>query len=307
MQITRRTLMSGAIALAGGMMIPRIAWTNASLDLTEGTLDTLSDGHLALPRSFVLADVPQPQADEVLAQFGIAPDAETLRPDCNLTLWRDGDRVVLFDAGSGPDFMPTAGKVMAALDALGLSAEDVTDVVFTHGHPDHLWGVLDDFDEPLFAQAQHHMGRIEYEYWSDPTLTETIAPERVTFAVGAARRLAVLADTIKLFDDGDTVLPGVTARATYGHTPGHMAFEVGSGAEAVLILGDCIANHHLAFAHPDWANGSDQDPDVGAATRIRMLADLAERQTVFAGFHLPHPGIGRAVRAGEGYDYVPLE
>ncbi|MCF7698925.1 MBL fold metallo-hydrolase [Loktanella sp. M215] len=305
MKLTRRTAISGMIALAGGTILPRLAWANATLTVGSGTLDTLSDGHLVLPRDFVLADIPKADADAVLADFGLA-DADTLLPDCNLTLWRDGDRVVLFDAGSGPDFMPTAGHVMAAMDALGLAPEDVTDIVFTHGHPDHLWGVLDDFDEPLFANAQHHMGQIEFDYWTDPGLPDTILPERLIFAVGAARRLEVLADTINLFADGAEIIPGVTARATFGHTPGHMSFEVAAGDEMIVVLGDCIANHHIAFARPDWPNGSDQDTATAVATRTALLEQLADADTVFAGFHLPTPGIGRAKRLGETYEFVAL-
>jgi len=305
MKISRRTLISGVIAVAGSAVLPRIAWANTTLSLGAGTLDTLSDGHLMLPRSFVLGDIPVAEADAVLEPFGLA-GAASLLPDCNLTLWRGDDRTVLFDAGSGPDFMPTAGHLMAAMDALGITPEDVTDVVFTHGHPDHLWGALDDFDEPLFANAQHHMGQIEWDYWTDPALPDTIAADRLTFAVGAARRLEVLAEGINLFNDGDEVLPGITARATHGHTPGHMAFEIATEEETVMVLGDCIANHHIAFVRPDWPNGSDQDTAQGAETRSALLAQLADTGTVFAGFHLPAPGLGRAVRDGNAFRFEPL-
>lgn len=305
MKMTRRTVMSGAIALAGSVVMPRMSWANATLTVGTGTIDTLSDGHLVQPRSFALADTVAADAEAVLEPFGLA-DADMFMPDCNLTLWRDGDRVVLFDTGSGPDFMPTAGHLMAAMDTLGLTPDEVTDIVFTHGHPDHLWGVLDDFDEPLFVNAQHHMGQIEYDYWTDTGLPDTIMPERLTFAVGAARRLEVLADTISLFADGEEIIPGVTARATFGHTPGHMSFEVAAGDETIVVLGDCIANHHIAFARPDWPNGSDQDAATGIATRMALLAQLADADTVFVGFHLPTPGIGRAARNGETYQYVAM-
>lgn len=305
MRITRRTLFSGAIALAGGGLLPRVSWANTTLTVGSGALDTLSDGYLVLPRSFLLAHVPVAKADAVLVGFGLA-ETDTLMPDCNVTLWREGDRVALFDAGSGRDFMPTAGSLVAAMDSLGVAPDGVTDVIFTHGHPDHLWGVLDDFDEPLFVNARHHMGHVEWDYWTDPTLPDTISLDRLTFAVGAARRLDILANNIALFADGDEVIPNVTARATFGHTPGHMAFEIASGDETVMVLGDCIANHHIAFVRPAWPNGSDQDMEQGSATRVALLNQLADDQTVFAGFHLPTPGIGRAERDGYAFRFVPL-
>ena len=113
-----------------------------------------------------------PGAPELLARHGLSgPEIES---PCNVTLYRDGTNTVLFDVGSGPDFMPTAGKLAEAFDALGVTADEVTHVVFTHAHPDHLWGVLDDFDEPIFANATHLMGRAEYDYWADPNTVSTI-------------------------------------------------------------------------------------------------------------------------------------
>ena len=132
----------------------------------------------------------------------------------------------------------------------------------------------------------------------------TIDSGRTTFAVGAARRLARIAGQVTFFQDGQEILPGVAARATFGHTPGHMAFEVRQGNDAIMILGDCIGNHHLAFDHPDWKSGSDQDTDMGVATRVALLDQLAYEQMQILGFHLPNTGIGRVEKAGSAYRFV---
>ncbi len=168
-------------------------------------------------------------------------------------------------------------------------------VFFTHAHPDHLWGVLDDFDDLVFANATYMIGQTEWDYWRDPNTVSTIGEARV-LAVGAARRLEALEDVIQFFADGDEVLPGVMALATFGHTPGHMSFEVRAGSEAMLIGGDAIGNHHVAFARPDWAGGADQDPERAALTRLRLLDMLAQDKMALMGFHLPHGGLGRVER-----------
>jgi len=206
--------------------------------------------------------------------------------------------------GSGPDFQPSAGKLAEALSALDLTFEDVTHVLFTHGHPDHLWGLLDDFDEPLFANAQHMIGQVEHDYWTDPETATTIGEARASFAAGASRRLAVIADSIRLLADGEEVLPGVTARLTPGHTPGHLAFEIAGPAPA-MVLGDCIGNHHIAFERPDWASLSDQDPELAATTRSTLLDRLASDGHSIIGFHLPEGGIGRVERTETAYRFVP--
>ena len=301
MRITRRSLMAatGAAALAGGVL-PRRVWAETALDLGGGArLTTLSDGNLVLPGDFILGGMPQAEMADIVTRYGLSTDQ--LTPPCNVTLYRDGTNTVLFDVGSGPDFMPSAGKITEAMDAIGLAPEDVTHVIFTHAHPDHLWGLLDEFDEPLFADASYHIGREEWEYWTDPATVDSIGLERQSFAVGAARRLAVLEDSINIFEDGTEIMTGIGAVGSFGHTPGHMAFLVGG---SVLVGGDAIGNHHVAFERPEWPSGSDQDPEMGAATRVALLDRIVADDLTLVGFHLPGGGIGRVERAGAGYRYV---
>lgn len=301
MKLTRRTLMSGAGAAAGLATLPRRVWANTSLQMGDMQLDTLSDGSLVLPGDFILGPMPEEEAREILARYDLETDQ--LTPDCNVTLLRTGDRTVLFDVGAGANFMPSAGYLREALEAAGVDPFDVTDVVFTHAHPDHLWGVLDDFGDLTFPEARYYMGAVERDYWLDPATVDTIGEARMAFAAGAVNNLSAIGEALEVFEDGDEILPGVTARATYGHTPGHMAFEVGNGDGAAMVLGDCIGNHHVAFERPDWLSGSDQDLEMGAATRVELLAKLAETGMPIVGFHLPAPGIGVAEAADRGYRF----
>ncbi|MBB3713698.1 glyoxylase-like metal-dependent hydrolase (beta-lactamase superfamily II) [Limimaricola variabilis] len=300
MRITRRNMLRGTAGLGASLAFGRV-WAATEMDLGDLRITTLSDGHLQLPESFLIGDLPRDEARAILDAAGVA--AGGYEPPCNVTLLRSGEDVVLFDAGAGPGFMDSTGRLPDALAALDLSPEDVTHVVFTHGHPDHLWGAIDDFDEPLFANARHLMGRVERDYWIDPETTETIGAERQSFAAGAARRIELLRDMLETFEEGDEVLPGVLARASFGHTPGHMSFEIGGGR--ALIAGDAIGNAHLAFARPDWPMPADQDPELAARTRLALLQELAERGVPLIGFHLPDGGVGRVEKGDKGYSFVP--
>jgi len=299
MAITRRSfLAASAIPLMAGVS-PRLA---ATVQLGEATLQTVSDGHLQIPISFQFGNMPDAQLAKVREEHRITGDR--LEPECNLALYRDGTNTVIFDTGAGPNFMPTAGKIVDSLDAVDLSVDDVTHVVFTHAHPDHIWGLLDDFDEPLFLNAVHMMGRVEWDYWWNPNTVNTIESARQAFAVGAKRRMEVIEDSVELFDPEQEILPGIFSMASYGHTPGHMCFEIRNGSESAMVLGDAINNHHVAFTKPRWHSGADQDANAAAVTRVRLLQYLSQQKMAVLGFHLPDGGIGRVDTADENWRFV---
>lgn len=294
MHITRRAFAFSSVAF--GALAAR-----ASVSLGGMQIEIVSDGSLVLPADFIMGANPPAEITAILATHGAIGGA--LTPPCNLTLLRHEGRVVLFDVGSGPDFQPSAGRLPDTLDAMGLSPEDITHLVLTHGHPDHLWGILDEFDEPYLPNAEILMGRAEFDYWMDPATLDSIGAARQSFAAGAQRRLEAVAYRVTFFEDGAEILPGVAARGTFGHTPGHMAFELRDGSESLMVLGDSLGNPHVAFEAPGFESGSDQDPAMAAATRRGLLDQLAGAQMRVAGFHLPG-GLGRVERAGSAFRFV---
>lgn len=301
MSITRRAFIgaSASIPLLGFS----ISQSVAEISLGNATLTTVSDGNLTLPGSLVFQPMPKDQLGPILSEFGISP--KQLKPECNLAIYRDGQNTVLFDVGSGPDFAPNAGTIVDSLNGLGLAPDDITHIVFTHAHPDHIWGLLDDFDEPLFNNARYLMGRTEWDYWWNPDTVNTIGEARASFAVGAKRRMEAIEDMVEFFDDGQEVLPSIAAVLSPGHTPGHMSFEVRQGSQAALIVGDAIGNHHVAFRKPEWHSGSDQNQELAAQTRQMLFDRIINEQLNVVGFHLPKGGLGRVEVASEGYQFIP--
>ena len=293
----RRSFMQSTGAVALAMSLPRQLQARTTWERDGTRIDMLSDGYLELPADMMLEYMPQDELAEILARYDL--NSDQLEPPCNLVLLRDGPRVVLFDIGAGPDFMPSAGHMMQAMDALGVSPDDITHLVITHAHPDHIWGLLDDFDEPMLPNAEVMMGRTEWDYWMDPDTVESIGAARQSFAVGAQRRLVEIEDHVTLFDDGAEVLPGVEAILTPGHTPGHMSFGLSIAGQQLLVTGDALVNHHLAFERPDWHSGSDFDLEQAAQTRLRLLDRITADDLTILGFHLPEGGIGRAERLAE--------
>lgn len=302
-------MIAGVAALGAGVLglraVPRPAYAGPAAELAVGTgsVTVLSDGALTLPMSFVLPDRSAAEIAALLSPHGLPLDQ--VRPDCNVTLLRSAGRTVLFDAGAGPMFQDTAGKLADSLAAAGIEPGEVTDVCFTHAHPDHLWGVIDDLDEPVFANARFWMDRTEWEFWRAPGTLDAMPEERKSFVVGARNRMQAIEDRVQLFDPGSEVVPGVEAVASTGHTPGHTSFALHGGGDGLLVVGDAISNAVISFERPDWHSGSDQDPAQGAATRRRLLDRLAADRMRVVGFHLPYPGIGTVERAGAAYRFSP--
>ena len=222
---TRRTLVSavplvGAAAALGLPAGARRARARASDVVAIGTIRVriVSDGTVALPVSFTLPETDAADLDALFRENGMEPPREFTN-QTNVVLIESGGRRILVDAGSGPNFQATAGRLTDALLDIGVDPEDITDVVFTHGHADHLWGALDDFEEgPRFPNARHVMGDCqEHAYWTDPTTPDTapdwlkgLAPRRRPRHRDARRR------------DGDDGRRGrARARRGYVPTPGH--------------------------------------------------------------------------------------
>lgn len=304
----RRTLLQYSAALGVSACLPGVVVREANAKLVASSSDveitTLSDGKLQLPLSFMFPDVPE---DELRAALGDAVvEGDFVEPALNLTLLRSDDRLVLFDVGSGPNFVPTAGKLDESLDAAGVTPDDITDVLFTHGHPDHLWGILDDFDEVLFPEAKLHFPQAEYDFWMDDDTVNQMPEARQAFAIGAKNRLEAMQDMISLFEPGGEIVPSVEAVDTKGHTPGHTSFVVHGAGEPVMVIGDALTNYRISFEHPKWPSGSDQDPEQGIETRMQLLDRLSTDKMKLIGYHLPNEGVGTVEKSGDSYRFVPV-
>jgi glyoxylase-like metal-dependent hydrolase (beta-lactamase superfamily II) len=295
----RRDFVLGATALAGaGLLHPVRTLATTTLAGQNARIDMVSDGHLLLPGDFVTAGLDMSDMPELVASYGL--DADEYTPPCNLTLLRDGTRTVLFDVGAGGDFMDTTGRLPDTLEAMGLSPDEITHLVLTHAHPDHLWGLLDDFDEPFLPNAEIMIGQAEWEYWTDPATIGAIGAARQFFAIGAARRLAEISGNVTLIQPGQEILPGVSALDLAGHSPGHLGFVLDLGEQQAVVVGDALANPHLAFERPELHSGSDQDPAMAAQTRLALLDRITADDLQILGFHLPETGIGQAEQLGGG-------
>jgi glyoxylase-like metal-dependent hydrolase (beta-lactamase superfamily II) len=218
-------------------------------------------------------------------------------------LLKSGSDVILMDTGSG-SFQPTAGKLAESLKAAGIDASAITKVIFTHAHPDHLWGTLGADGKPVFANASLHMAEAEWNFWTAPDLASKMPKEMEGMVKGTQAQLAGIKDKVAMFKPGAEILPGIMVLDTAGHTPGHISFEM-AGGDGFIIVADAIMNPNVFFPHPDWKFGFDADHATAIANRKKLLDMASTGKKKLLGFHWPYPGIGIAEAKDGAYVYVP--
>ena len=298
----RRDVLAG---IGAALVLPAGPVSAAAFKRKVGAAEitVLGDGTLNVPLAMVMPETPPADAAAVSAALGVPPPGSAI--PTNVTLVALGNERVLIDAGAGSNFQPTAGKLAENMEAAGIDPATITKVVFTHAHADHLWGVIDEFDELRFPKASYVIAAAEWDFWTDPNTPTSVPDWLKGMALGSARILKRLEDKLERRKAGDVVAPGLSYTATLGHTPGHMSVLLENGPERLLIGGDVLTHAAISFARPEWRLGTDFDRDQAVATRRRLLDRLASDRLPLLGFHLPSPGFGMVERSGAAYRFVP--
>lgn len=299
----RRFLAAAGGFVAAGLLPSDLLALAAPHKFKQGAIDiiVISDGHLVFPTSILATNASPEALKEVLAMAGIT--GTEVEAATNVTLVRSGNDVVLFDAGSGGGFQPTAGKLPENLKSAGIEAADITKVVFTHAHPDHLWGVLAPDGKPAYPNASYYAAGVEWDFWMDSELPSKVPEGMRAMVTTTQKTFAPIKDRLTMLKPGDEVVGGIQVLDTPGHTPGHVSFEV-PGGDGLIIMGD-VANHTVvSFLHPEWHLAFDTIPDVAVATRSKLLDRAATDKVKMLGFHWPYPGLGHAERKGTAFTYV---
>ena len=304
MRPTRRQFAASAVAAMTLAALPTRLMAS-SQPFAGGKLHSFSDGSMNLPIESVFYDIFGDDRQKFLKAAQVL-DGIWRRP-VNVNLLEIGDRKILFDVGSGINFLPTLGELPAALDAADVDISAITDVVFTHAHPDHIWGILDDFDDLLMPDAAYHISQAEWDFWDSDDAVSAMVPGRESFAVGAKSRFDKLRDQISFFKGGDEILSGIEAVDTSGHTPGHTSFLIHNSAGPVLIAGDALTHPVISIEHPEWQNPADMDREKAAVTRKRLLDRLASEKIGLAATHLPAPGFGRVEANKSVWRYIAAD
>ena len=265
----------------------------------QGTIDAdgtrchvIIDGHRVVSPRFVFKGYDEGVQGPFLRPYLNGDGKLQGRFACLLIEATDGP--VLVDAGIGR-FAPEldAGHALERIAELGFAATDVRAVVITHGHADHVGGLIDANDEPVFSGARHLLHARENAFWTSPEVLEL--PGGAGEPASTALRALHDADLLDMLEGDARVATGVRVVDAPGHPPGHLAVVVNG---SLLWAGDSIVSQ-LNLSHPEWVSAADMDGQENERTRRRLLAQAAEDGLILAAAHLPV--VGRIHLRGGAY------
>jgi glyoxylase-like metal-dependent hydrolase (beta-lactamase superfamily II) len=179
------------------------------------------------------------------------------------------------------------GALLDSLAALGVQPADVTDVVFTHLHFDHV-GWATQKGTVVFPRATFRCHAADWDHFVTGPNPEA----------GSVRKLTPLADRLDPFGDGASIAPGITVRHAPGHTPGSAVVVVADGTERALLLGD-VVHCPVELVENDWEALFDVDRDLARRTREALAEELEGSNVPVAAAHFPGLRFGRLL-SGSG-------
>lgn len=199
-------------------------------------------------------------------------------------LVRADDRIILVDAGVG-DIQRgpfVGGQLLANLAAQGVRPADVTDVVFTHLHFDHV-GWATRHGEVVFPNATYRCDERDWAHFVGPD-------------PGATKKLSPIADRLEPWSGSGSLLPGIDLLAAAGHTPGSTIIVLSSGTERAMLLGD-VVHCPVELLDDEWAGLGDVDPELARRTKNALARELEGTDTPVAAAHFEGMQFGRLLSA----------
>ena len=246
-------------------------------------------GKFRLDGGAMFGIVPKPLWSEV------APPDDFNRIDLALRLWliKMSDKIVLVDTGIGDgyeekfcqqfDIRQPPSPLETALENIGIPAEDVTDLVISHLHFDHVGGIgkrVDGKIHPIFPHARCHIHREHYDYSRNPTERDRGSFHRHNFepVIEHYRQNGLI---VWHTGEAGCLLESLHFRCSHGHTPWLMH----PYNEKFIYLADLIptSNH----VHIPWVMSYDISPGVTTSDKKDFLEFVLEKNLTIIFEHDP--------------------
>jgi glyoxylase-like metal-dependent hydrolase (beta-lactamase superfamily II) len=275
-----------------------------SFTVGDVRITALSDGTVPQDLHDLLRDTTNEKTDALLnAGFLVNP----VEASINAFLFKLDGRVILVDTGSGQLFPPGyGGKLTDSLAAAGVKPEQITDVLLTHAHDDHMGGLMRD-GHLAFPNATIHLGKPDADFFLNRENSAKSHYDMKYFdEFFTAVKPYVDAGKVKTFEGTAQIFPGVTATIHAGHTPGSAFYTVESKGQEIVFVGDIIHVGAVQFPQPRITITYDVDRKEAAEVRAGAFTDFARSRTLIAVPHISFPGVGHIRAVKGGYEWVPI-
>ncbi|RDV05011.1 MBL fold metallo-hydrolase [Undibacter mobilis] len=191
----------------------------------------------------------------------------------------------------------------AWLEATGVKPDQVTHVVMTHLHSDHVgWNTVLDNGRwvPTFPNARYLMPKRDFDYFKDlsesgkagePSFSDSVQPILDAGLADFINGQAEVADCLQVTD-------------AIGHTPGQLNYWLRSRGETGVFSAD-ILHHPVQVLNPGWNTAFCVLPDEAKATRLKFLHEASRTEALVMPCHFPPPHCGFIRRQGDAFAYEP--
>lgn len=250
------------------------------------------------------------------AMFGIVPKMlwNNLNPadDNNLCNWamrcllvETENRRILIDCGIGNKqsdkffsfyYLNGSESMDLSLKAAGFDRKDITDVVLTHLHFDHVGGAVmkDDAGQllPAFPEAVYHVTEAHWNHALKPNAREraSFLPENYMPLYDAGK--------INFVTPGATLAPGITLPVVDGHTVGMITPLIQTANREILYCADLVPSScHIPV---NYVMGYDIEPLITMAEKEKLYQSGEATQRVYYFEHDPATECATVVRNEKG-------
>ncbi len=225
-----------------------------------------------------------------------------------------GSNIIVVDTGVGnrkpreqiPRMHMLNTLVSEWLEAAGAAPKDVTHVVLTHLHADHVGWCTRWQDErwtPTFPNAKHYIPKDDFLFCeSGRNKQEGMDVFGASFFDSVMP--VVEAGLVEFITLGMEIADCLTVEEAPGHSPGQVTFRIRSGQEEAIFSGD-VFHSPIQILEPEINSGYCIWPDIARRSRYKLLENAVMREALILPVHFGEPHCGYVRRDRNGYRFEP--
>ncbi|MBQ0117146.1 MAG: MBL fold metallo-hydrolase [Flavobacterium sp.] len=219
--------------------------------------------------------------------------------DINPFLLVTSTDVILLDTGLGQRNEAGELKIFDNIRKVGYQPEDITIVLFSHLHKDHVGGLattVGDHFEMNFPNACHYISKKEWE------LVNSLQKYTYRFKgfemLENSEHIEFLTESMGMINDQ------ITYETTGGHTDFHLVFHIKEGGEHVFFGGDILTMPEQVGSR--LMSKNDKDPKKALEVRNVLVARAAAEKWLCVFYHGTHIKTGRIIENNGNFEVVEV-